>query len=141
MVNRAKDQDYNRWLQERDFNRQRYNDLFGQNERLQDRAFDMQRMQMEQDAQASEIPEVQGFAGLAEDLVNTYNDPQSSQRAMQVLSQIVTSPDMGAITEGWGKVECIANRLKENGIPDMMALQLATNYGNLGNVNGYTPLG
>jgi hypothetical protein len=141
MVNRAKEQDYNRWLQERQFNQSRYNDLFGQQQRLEDREWDMQRWQMEQMAKQNQMPEVQGFAGLAEDLVNTYNDPQSSQRAMQVLSQIVTSPDMGSIPEGWGKVEFIANRLKENGIPDMMALQLATNYGNLGNVNGYTPLG
>ena len=84
--------------------------------------------------------EVPGFGGLAEDLLNTGYEEPDTQRAMQVLSEVLSSDYMNGIPEGYDRTSILARRLRENGINPVIATQLATNYGNLGNVNGYTPL-
>lgn len=143
MVQQAQQRDYDMWNQGRQFDLQRYNDLFGQKMQLDDQNF--RREQAELDRQAAMAKamgpmEVPGFGGLAEDLLNTGYEEPDTQRAMQVLSEVLSSDYMNGIPEGYDRTSILARRLRENGINPVIATQLATNYGNLGNVNGYTPL-
>jgi hypothetical protein len=139
MQAQAAQQDYAQWGDQRNFDRQRYNDLFGQKQQMEDRAYQMARDQAMMQQKAASQP-VLGFGGLAEDLLNTGYDPQQSQQAMGALSQVIASPEMTALPQGSDRTNFIARRLKEQyGIPEVIATQLAVNYGNLGNVRGYTP--
>ncbi len=131
MQQQGADKSYDMWNNERNFNQQRYNDLFGQKMAMQDQAAQQQKMNMP--------VEVPGFGGLAEDLLNTGYPEQETQRAMQILSGVLSSEYMNGIPDGYDRASIIARRLKEQNVPDVIAAQLATNYSNLGNVNGYTP--
>ena len=135
MQQQAKDRDYDMWNQNRNFDRQMYGDLFGQKMQLDDRAYqreqDMQKMLMQAP------PKTPGFGGLAEDLLNTGYGQDESTRAMQVLSQVLTSPEMQAIPAEADRTAYLAALLKRGGVNDVMAGQLATNYRNLGNVSSY----
>jgi hypothetical protein len=126
---------YDAWQNERKFNQQRYNDLFGQKMQMDEQAARQQQAMMK----AGAGPEVLGYSGLAEDLLNTGFGEDESQRAMQVLSEILSSDYMKGIPEGYDKASILARRLRENQVNPVMASQLATNYSNLGNVNGYKP--
>jgi hypothetical protein len=105
--------------------------------------------QLEQDeaekqklAQQGQKPQdVSGFAGVGQDLLNTGYDPREVQHAMGVLAQVVNSDDYyrdANSNSGNDKVSTIARLLQKNGVTSpTLALQLATNYANLGNVSKY----
>ena len=144
MIEQAKQQDYQNWQQNRQFDQSMYNNLFGQKMQLDEQQWrreqaDLDR-QWEMQKAGMQAPEVPGYGGLAEDLLNMGFPEEESTRAMQVLSQVLTSPYMEGIPEGYDKASVIARRLKENGIPEVIAAHVATNYSNLGNNNGFTPL-
>lgn len=91
-------------------------------------------------AQGSGDPvKVGGFSGLAQDLVNTGYDVPEIQNAMSALSQITGSDYMKGIDPNAGYSEsAVLNKiLQQRGIDPMLAIQLATNYANLGNTSSY----
>ena len=101
-----------------------------------------QQMQREKlDASGGvEAAKVQGFSGLAQDLLNNGVDPNTASQYIGVLSNVLGSEYMQGISpdEGYDRASIIARRLKENGVPDVIAGQLATNYANLGNNASFT---
>jgi hypothetical protein len=132
------------WQQQRQFDAQQYNNLFNQKMQLDDQNFrreqtEYDRMLEQQKMQMQAPPEVPGFGGLAEDLLNNYSEPES-QQAMSVLSEVLSSDYMNGIPEGYDRASILARRLRERGVNPVIASQLATNYSNLGNNNGFAPL-
>jgi hypothetical protein len=144
LTEQAKERDYNMWQQQRQFDAQQYNNLFNQKMQLDDQNFrreqtEYDRMLEQQKMQMQAPPEVPGFGGLAEDLLNNYSEPES-QQAMSVLSEVLSSDYMNGIPEGYDRASILARRLRERGVNPVIASQLATNYSNLGNNNGFAPL-
>jgi hypothetical protein len=132
MLQQAKDRDYDMWNQNRSFDRQRYNDMFQQGMALDDQAFQREQWQAQQAANmAKNMPQPMGFTSLANDLVNTGFGQDETQHAMQILSQVLTSPEMQAVPQDANRAAYMASVLKRYGLNDVMAAQIATNYGNL----------
>ena len=100
--------------------------------------------QLERDKMASsgqtQANKVQGFSGLAQDLVNNGIPPEQAAQYMGVLSNVLGSEYMQGISpdEGYDRGSVLARRLMENGVPAVVAGQLATNYANLGNNASFT---
>lgn len=98
-----------------------------------------QKLAMDQQAAGSKQT-VSGFAGLGQDLMNTGYDPKEVQNAMGILSNITSGDYMQGIdpNAGYDKASILNKLLQRNGVTSpMLALQLATNYANLGNVSKY----
>lgn len=132
MLQQAKDRDYDMWNQNRNFDRQRYNDMFQQGMALDDQNFQREQWAAQQAANASKnMPQPMGFTSLANDLVNTGFGQDETQHAMQILSQVLTSPEMQAVPQDANRSAYMASILKKYGMNDVMAAQIATNYGNL----------
>lgn len=135
MQQQAADRDYQMWNQNRQFDQSRYNDLFGQSQQLEERDYQRQQDLIKMAQQAP--PKTFGFGGLAQDLVNTGYGQDESQRAMQILSQVLVSPEMQTIPTEADRTAYVAQLLKRGGVNDVMAAQLATNYRNLGSTSSY----
>lgn len=135
MIQQAQSADYDNWQQNRNFDRQRYNDLFGQSMQMEDQAFQREKYQNDLAMQQMKnMPQPMGFTNLANDLVSTYGQDQG-QIATQVLSQVLTSPEMQAVPPDANRPAYMASLIKkygaQYGINDVMAAQIATNYANL----------
>lgn len=137
MESQARQQDFENWQNERNFTRQRYNDMFGQKMDLDRFNYQQQRDMMEQAMKADEGDQAFGFSTLADDLLNSGFNDADSQNAMAVLSNVLTSPEMSAIPSEADRTAYLAQLLRQNGVNPVMAAQLATNYRNLGNTNSY----
>lgn len=132
MTQQAKDRDYDMWNQNRNYDRQRYNDMFQQGMALDDQAFQREQWQaQQQQAMMKNMPQPMGFTSLANDLVNTGFGQDEAQNAMQILSQVLTSPEMQAVPQDANRPAYMASVLKKYGMNDVMAAQVATNYANL----------
>lgn len=106
-------------------------------------AFDLYKTMLGQQDSASpdSAPRVQGYAGLAQDLVNQGIPEADAGQYMGALSQVLGSEYMQGIhpDEGYDRASVIARRLMEEmRVPPAIAAQLATNYANLGNNAYYT---
>lgn len=106
-----------------------------------DLAFDLYKTllgQQNQEEESADMPRVQGFAGLAQDLVNQGVSEGQASQYIGALSNVVAGEYMQGVHPdmGYDRGSIIARRLKEQGIPDPWATHLATNYVNLGN-NAY----
>jgi hypothetical protein len=123
-------QAYDRWKDQQGINQNLFNTL----------------SRAQQSAGGSGSPEtVGGFSGLAADLSNSGYDDQAASNAVGVLSQVLSSdyykgqngnqsidPTMGYPLEA-----VLARRLRENGVDQVLATHLATNYANQGNTSKY----
>lgn len=96
--------------------------------------------QQNQEAQQTDPTQVRGFGGLAQDLLNSGIDQNAAAGYMNTLSGVLGSEYMQGIhpDEGYDRASVIARRLIEQGVPQVIAGQLATNYANLGNNAYYT---
>lgn len=83
---------------------------------------------------------ISGFAGIPQDLRNSgYNDSEI-QQAMGALANVNASDEFNRDArsiEGNDKVHVYMKYLKEQGVPDALAFQAATNYVNLGSTSKY----
>ena len=125
------DRQYQHWRDNQGF----LSDTLGM---LQNDALEREKLAM----QGSDPRELSGFAGLGQDLINSGYDVPEIQNAMGVLSQVIGSDYRKGIdpNAGYGQTDILMRRLRENGIDPMLAFQLATNYGNLGNTSKYTEM-
>lgn len=91
-----------------------------------------------------EVEKVQGFRGLAQDLLNGGVDENTASQTIAALSEVVSKPYMQGIhpDDGYSRADIIARQLVENyNIPATLANHVATNYVNLGNNSYYTAQG
>lgn len=106
----------------------------------QNLVFDLWKTLSEQENQATEAQDtkVQGFGGLAQDLLNQGVPQEQASQYIGILSNVVGSEYMKGIhpDEGYDRGSILARRLIENGVPAVIASNLATNYSNLGS-NAY----
>lgn len=97
---------------------------------------------LSQQAETEEAPVVKGYAGLAQDLVNSGVDQNTASRAMQSHAQIMASQDYQKMkNRGQDPTPYVLRAMQEQGIPPAVAIQFVTNYGNLGNTSGFSALG
>lgn len=104
---------------------------------VQDDAFQRDKLAQEQ---ASQKPAtIPGFAGIGQDLINSGYEVPQIQQAMGALSEITAGDYRKGIdpNAGYNDVSIINRRLQERGIPPMLAIQIATNYANMGNTSKY----
>ena len=83
---------------------------------------------------------VGGFAGLPQDLRNSGYQDSDIQNGMNQLADIVASDDYyreANSHSGNNPVTVINRMLQKRGVPPMLAIQIATNYANLGNTSKY----
>lgn len=92
-----------------------------------------------QKSQSQDPLEVSGFSGLAQDLLNTGYETPEIQNAMQQLAQVTATDYMKGVdpNAGYSQSAILNKILQQRGIDPMLAIQLATNYGNLGNTSKY----
>lgn len=93
---------------------------------------------------AGQATKVQGFSGLAQDLLNSGIDEQTASNALSALSEVISSPYMQGIhpDDGYARADIISRELVHKyGIPSVIANHVATNYTNLGNNSYYTAQG
>lgn len=90
-------------------------------------------------AQGGDPLKVGGFSGLAQDLVNTGYEVPEIQNAMSTLSQITSSDYRKGVdpNAGYSEADVLNKILQSRGIDPTLAIQLATNYANLGNTSSY----
>ena len=125
---------------------QSFNDMnkFGYQQFRDDRdlAFDLWKtLSGQQEQTDTAMPKVQGYSGLAQDLINQGIPEDQAGQYMGALSQVLGSEYMQGIhpDEGYDRASIIARRLMdEMQVPPAIAAQLATNYANLGNNASYT---
>lgn len=88
--------------------------------------------------EAAQDTKVQGFGGLAQDLLNQGVPQEQASQYMNILSNVIGGEYMKGVhpDEGYDRASILARRLIENGVPAVIAGNLATNYSNLGN-NAY----
>lgn len=95
---------------------------------------------------ASTSPEMaSGFSGLAADLSNSGYDDGAASNAVGILSQVLSSDYYKGSngqqsidpTAGYPLEAILARRLRENGVDQVLATHLATNYANQGNTSKY----
>lgn len=125
----ASDRQYQQWRDNKGF----LQDTLGM---LQDDALEREKLAAES---GSDPATIGGFAGIGQDLLNSGYEVPDVQNAMGVLSEITAGDYMKGIdpNAGYNQVSIINRRLQQNGIPPMLAIQLATNYANLGNTSKY----
>lgn len=98
---------------------------------------DAQKM-AEAQSKGSDV-KINGFSGLAQDLVNTGYQVPEIQGAMGALSNILAGDYMKGVdpNAGYARTDILNKLLQREGVDPMLAIQLATNYGNLGNTSSY----
>lgn len=104
--------------------------------RMEDRAWQVE----DRNAKGGTPQKVAGYSGLAQDLVNTGYDPQAIQGAMGALSKVLGSEYLKDVNpnQGYSQTAIIHRKLvDEYNVDPNLAIQLATNYGNLGTSNSY----
>jgi hypothetical protein len=95
--------------------------------------------QQEQEQTQAQDTKVQGFGGLAQDLLNQNIPQEQASQYIGALSQVVGGEYMKGIhpDEGYDRASIIARRLiNDYNVPPVVATNLATNYSNLGS-NAY----
>lgn len=108
---------------------------------MQDDALKREEMAMKQSQMKP--PEVGGFAGLGQDLLNTGYDPREVQNAMNILATVTAGDYRKGIdpNAGYDQASVLNKVLQKNGVTSpMLAFQLATNYANMGNTSKYQDL-
>lgn len=127
----AGDKQYDQWRDQKGF----LGDTLGM---LQNDALEREKLA----SQGQDPQEIGGFAGIGQDLLNSGYEVPDVQNAMSALSEITAGDYMKGIdpNAGYNQVSVINRRLQQNGIPPMLAIQLATNYANLGNTSKYTDM-
>lgn len=102
-----------------------------------------QDMLAQQNAQQNAQPtKVQGFAGLAQSLLNSQYNPDQVSEAMGALSDVLSTPYRQNVNtmQGYSTADLLTQELKKRNINPAIAAQLATEYANLGNNASYTAL-
>lgn len=126
----AGDKQYQQWRDQKGF----MSDTLGM---LQEDARAREEMAMKSGQQDPQV--MSGFAGIGQDLLNSGYEVPDVQNAMTVLSTITSGDYRKGIdpNAGYNDVSILNRRLQEQGISPMLAIQLATNYANLGNTSKY----
>lgn len=97
---------------------------------------------LSQQGEAQEAPVIKGYAGLAQDLINSGVDQRLASQAMQSHATIVASEDYQKMkNRGQDPTPYVLRAMQEQGVPPAVAIQFVTNYGNLGNTSGFAALG
>lgn len=98
---------------------------------------------MNAQGETPEAPVIKGYAGLAQDLVNSGIDQNTASNAMRAHAQLMSSPEYQNMkNRGQDPTPYMLRSMQEQfGIPPSVAIQLVTNYGNLGNTSGFAALG
>jgi hypothetical protein len=97
------------------------------------------RDEMAMKAQTQKPASIPGFEGVGQSLLNSGYEVPEVQNALGILSNITAGDYRKGIdpNAGYSDVSILNKRLQEQGISPMLAIQLATNYANLGNTSKY----
>lgn len=108
---------------------------------MQEDAQRMAELEAQQTEAAAKAPKIGGFSGLAQDLLNTGYDTPEIQNALGQLAQVTATDYMKGVdpNAGYSEAAILNKVLQERGIDPMLAIQIATNYSNLGNTSSYQP--